>query len=125
MAVVLGPGLGALRQRVWFERKEQFDPNGPGDGAGNYEGDWKKLCAARPASLLPTRGGEQVIAGRLQGTSLFDLWVQSDEDTVKVRAGDRVVDAENPDRQFAVRWAQDMAGRNRWILMQLEQGVGT
>jgi hypothetical protein len=125
MPVVSGPGAGGLRQRVWFERKQQLDPEGPGDGAGNFQGDWKPICSARPASLLPTRGGEQIIAGRLQGTAVFDLWVRFDAETAAVQPGDRAVDAENDKRQFAVRWAQDIDGRRRWILMQVELGVAT
>jgi head-tail adaptor len=114
------PGAGELRARVRFERRAAA-----GDGYGNSEGPWAPLVATRRGKLEPTRGGEAVIADRLQGTSAWDLWVRFDADTSQVRPDDRAVDARDPARAFNIRFAQDMTGRRRWILMQLEQGVAT
>jgi hypothetical protein len=122
---VIITGAGDLRDRVWFERREALDPDGPGDGAGNYEGEYKPICSSRRAALLPSTGGDKVIADRLQGTAAYDLWVRSDSGTRKVKAGDKVVDARNPQREFTVRSSLDLANRRRWLVMQVEQGVAT
>jgi head-tail adaptor len=106
-----------LRDRVRFERRQDL-----ADGFGNFEGDWRSLGEAR-ASLNPTRGGETVIAGRLQGKASWDLWVQSSVLTRSIGPDDRVVDVRDPDRVFNIRWTGDLDGDRRWVLMQLEEGV--
>ena len=106
-----------LRDKVRFERRAEV-----ADGFGNFEGDWRSLGEAR-ASLNPTRGGETVIAGRLQGKASWDLWVQSSALTRSVSPGDRVVDVRDPRRVFNIRWSGDLDGDRRWLLVQLEQGV--
>lgn len=116
--MAIGPqGAGELRDRVTFQRRERL-ASGP-----TPFGDWQTLIASRAAKLVPTRGGEQVIAGRLQGVAAFDLWVRYDSETARVTPEDRVVDARDPARVFAIRFAQDMDGQRRWILMQLELGA--
>lgn len=114
------PAAGELRQSVRFERRAVA-----GDGYGNSEGDWAALIASRAAKLTPTRGGEEVQAARLQGVSAWDLWVRFDSETSQVEPGDRVIDRRDETRAFNVRFAQDMTGRRRFILMQLELGVAT
>ncbi len=106
-----------LRDKVRFERRAEV-----ADGFGNFEGDWRSLGEAR-ASLNPTRGGEAVIAGRLQGKASWDLWVQSSALTRSLTPGDRVVDVRDPRRVFNIRWSGDLDGDRRWLLVQLEQGV--
>jgi head-tail adaptor len=106
-----------LRDKVRFERRAEV-----ADGFGNFEGDWRSLGEAR-ASLNPTRGGETVIAGRLQGKASWDLWVQSSALTRSLTPGDRVVDVRDPRRVFNIRWSGDLDGDRRWLLVQLEQGV--
>lgn len=106
-----------LRDKVRFERRAEV-----ADGFGNFEGDWRSLGEAR-ASLNPTRGGETVIAGRLQGKASWDLWVQSSALTRSLTPGDRVVDVRDPRRVFNIRWSGDLDGDRRWVLVQLEQGV--
>lgn len=113
-------GAGDLRHAVRFERR-----SGTPDGYGNDQGDWTPLIARRAASLQPTRGGELVIAQRLQGESSWDLWVRYDSATRGVMAGDQVVDLHDDTRIFAVRFAQDMTGRKIWLLMQLTLGEAT
>lgn len=109
-----------LRERVTFQRR------GPsaGDGAGNFEDVFADLFS-RNAKLTPTRGGDTVIAGRLQGTSAWDCWVRFDKDTRTLTPDDRVIDARHPERIFNIRWAGDLTGRKRWLLLQLELGVAT
>lgn len=112
-------GAGDMRQAVQFQRRPEV-----ADGYGNTQGDWQVLIARRAAKLVPTRGGEQVIAQRLQGQSSWDLFVRFDSQTSQVRPGDRVIDLDDqiPGRAFAVRFAQDMDGRRVWLLLQLTLG---
>lgn len=122
------PSARDLRDRVRFERRAAAQ-----NDLGGTSGDWETLIESRFASLTPVpigrRAGEEVLAQRLQGVGLFDLWVRSDSQTRTVTTDDRVVDARDATRVFAIRWAQDARGlggvkRGReWILMQLEQGT--
>jgi head-tail adaptor len=113
------PLAGQLREAVRFERRAAAD-----DGYGNTQGAWENLIARRAAKLTPTRGGEQVIADRLQGQSSWDLWVRFDSETSRVTTDDRAVELVNgaPGRTFNIAFAQDMTGLRRWILMQLTLG---
>lgn len=114
----MGPkDAGDLTERVRFERRVDVD-----DGYGNKRGDWRALIATRRVSLRPTRGGEQTIAARLQGTAAFDLWVSFDAETQALTTDDRVVDANDETRTFAIRFRGDMDGRRMWLFMQLELG---
>jgi hypothetical protein len=120
------PGAGAMNRRVRFERRLALDPAGDGDGAGNFRGDWAPLGPPKHASLLPTRGGAEVIADRLQGQTVFDLWVYSGRLTRKVQVGDQVVDVNDPHLVYSVRSPpMDMDGRRRWLLMQVQEGVAS
>jgi len=113
----LRPGAGALKHRVTFQRRAP-----QADGYGNTEGAWDTLIALRRASLTPTRGGEQIVAGRAQGVSLWDLVIRFDRETSQVTTDDRAIDLDNPDRVFNIKFAEDMDGDRRWLLMQLELG---
>lgn len=117
----MGPtGAGDLTERVRFERR-----SAEGDGYGNAEGSWEVLIASRAAKLRPTRGGEQVIAARQQGLTLWDLWVVFDGETRTVNPGDRVVQILPVDvdgRAFNIKFAEDMDGGKDWLLIQLERG---
>jgi hypothetical protein len=115
--------LSDCRDRVIFQRRPV--DGGEGDGAGNFEGDWTPMFGPRRVELTPRKGGEEVVAGRLQGVSAWDLWVLKDRQTSTVDAGDRVVDARNPKRIFNIRFAEPLTGDGQWILMQLEAGVAT
>lgn len=117
------PSARDLRQKVTFQRRQ---PLPDGDGAGNFEGDFVDLFS-RFAKLTPTtsRAGEAVIAGRLQGTAIYDLWLRSDSGARSVTLEDRVFDAGAPERLFNVRWIGDLDGRGQWLLMQLEIGSAT
>ena len=106
-----------LRARVRFERRARVV-----DGYGNTQGSWTPLFECY-AQLTPTKGGEAVIAARLQSASVWDLWVRFSSDTRGVTAEDRVVNARDPRQVYNIRWVADMDGDSRWLLMQLEQGI--
>jgi hypothetical protein len=71
--------------------------------------------------LQPSRGGEQTIAGRAQGLSIWDCWVRYDSETATITPDDRVTDRSNG-QGFNVTFAQDMTGNRTWILLQLQLG---
>jgi head-tail adaptor len=106
-----------LRDRVRFERRAQA-----ADGYGNTQGAWVPLFECF-AQLRPTKGGETVIAARLQSASIWDLWVRASDATRGVTNSDRVVNARDPRQVWNIRWSGDLDGDRRWLLMQLEQGV--
>jgi head-tail adaptor len=116
------PTARDLRDRVRFERRAATS-----DGLGNTQGAWATLIESRLASLKPRTVGrgdsEAVLGQRLQGTAIFDLWVRYDSETAGVTTDDRVVDARDPTRTFAIRFTQDMDRRRQWLLMQVELGV--
>lgn len=119
---------GKMRDRLRFQRRTQGD-----DGFGNLDGAWGELTPAvvRFCDLKPTRGGEEIQSARLSGSALFDCWVRSDSGTRAIRPGDRAVDERGlvggkvtaATRVFNVRFNEDMDGRDRWRLIQLESGV--
>ncbi|HTN41042.1 MAG TPA: head-tail adaptor protein, partial [Asticcacaulis sp.] len=111
---------GELRHAIKIQRREETD-----DGYGNTTGAWVDFITRRACSLLPTRGGEQVIAARAQGTALYDCWVRFDSQTSSITPDDRAVDTRDANRVFNIKFAQDMDGRRAFILLQLEQGVAT
>lgn len=110
-------GAGDLRDLVRFERRVPA-----ADGYGNDQDGWATLVERCAAHLEPTRGGEQVIADRLQGQASFDLWVRSDAVTRQLTPDDRAVDLRDPSRVFAIAFVQDMDRKGRWLLLQLTLG---
>lgn len=110
-------GAGDLRHRVKFQRRAEGD-----DGYGNPVEGWTDLGIERAASLTPTRGGEDVQAGRVAGKASWDCWVRNDSGTRQITTSDRVVDVRDPSRTFNVTFADDMDGDRVWILMQLTSG---
>lgn len=115
-----------LRARVTFQSRAVTN-----DGAGGVLGSWAAAFADKRAQLSPRLAGgpnaEQVIAQRLQGINLFDLWVRSDADTRTVSDEFRVVDARYTNRVFNIRAVTDPyeggADQRRWLVMLAEQGV--
>jgi len=115
----MGPKTPAeLTERVRFDRRTDAD-----DGYGNTKGAWATFIESRRAKLHPTRGGEQVIAARLQGVSAWDCWVRFDPQTRRLTTDDRVVDARDETKTFAIRFVGDLAGDKTWLFLQLEAGV--
>lgn len=115
---------GQLRFRVDVQRRDRIGESS-GDGAGNYEQAWRTFIDREPASIEPRSigGGEQVIAGRLAGVSLFDVWVRVRPKTAGITVGDRLIDAGDRSRIFNIRFVEDLGQRRRFLLLQCEQGV--
>ena len=108
---------------AWDAQQAAWQDDGEGDGAGNYETDWRTLITSIHAAIEPRRGGETVVAGRLQGVSAFDIWVRCTPETRAITVGDRVVDARNGARIFAIRFVENLDLRGRFLLLQCEAGV--
>lgn len=115
------PSARDLRQRIRVDRRSATTDEMGGQGG------WVTLIDSRFCSLLPVKLGartdpEMVLAGRLQGTAVFDAWLRFDSLTSTIRPDDRVVDARDTSRVFNVRFVQDMDGRHEWMLLQLQLG---
>jgi head-tail adaptor len=80
-------GAGDLRHRVKFQRRAKGD-----DEYGNPVKGWVDLGIERAASLTPTRGGEEVQAGRVAGKASWDCWVRNDSGTRAITTGDLALD---------------------------------
>lgn len=121
MAIAL-PHIGQLRDRVRIERKQIVD-----DGMGNERGEWKPMILSYRAFIDPLLlgSGEQVLADRLEGVALFDVWLRYDDDTKNIIADDRVVDLANEARVFAISYAENFDQRGRFMLLKCTRGVAT
>ncbi len=121
--MALGPPARDFRQQVQFQRATIVR-----DALGGSVQSWANYGTPRSANLNPYRaqkrgGAEEVIAARLQGTAVFDLWVRWDDLTSTVTPDDRVYDIDKPGVYFNIRFAQDMDSRHQRILMQVELGI--
>ncbi|WP_298698189.1 head-tail adaptor protein [uncultured Brevundimonas sp.] len=109
-------GAGDLRQRVRFERR------GAGtDADGNAVAAWTDLGISRACALAPTRGGEEVQAGRIAGRASWDCWVRSDSGTRTIQPGDRAVNTRTGET-FNIAFVGDMDGGRTWLLIQMTSG---
>jgi SPP1 family predicted phage head-tail adaptor len=113
---MLEPTAADLKQRVRFDRRATTS-----DGYGNTVGSWAEVTT-RAAKLTPTRGREEIIADRLQGTAAYDCWVRKDSVTDGITTDDRVVDVRNTSRTFNIVFKGDMTGNGQWLLFQLTLG---
>lgn len=77
----------------WIEEADDWDPSddAPGDGAGNTQDDFKQYGPDTRAQVTEVRGGETVIAAKLQGTSLCYVAVRSTRHTREITTNDRIV----------------------------------
>ena len=120
---MVGPSAKDMRQRVQFQRATIGR-----DALGGSTLAWSDYGTSRQANLTPYRaqkrgGAEDVIAQRLQGTAVFDLWVRFDSLTSTITPDDRVYDVTRPGVFYNIRFAQDMDSRRQRILMQVELGI--
>jgi head-tail adaptor len=77
---------GELRERVAFDRRALVS-----DGYGNEEGDWEEQFV-EPARIRPLRGGEQVMASRLQGVQPVIIKVRVSSKTRQIETDWRARD---------------------------------
>ena len=106
------PHSGELRNRVRFDREAVS-----GNVGGVEQSAWASLIDCRSVKLDPTRGGDEVIAGRLEGKASYSLWVRSDSATRGLKVGDRAVDL-NTGLIYALGEPIDPTNRRQWLLIQ-------
>jgi len=115
------PSAGDLYYRVGFEARVVENPDSPID-YGNTESTWVEQFACR-AQFIHLRGGEDVIAARLEGRHLQIIRVRASSETRLVTTDFRVVDKRNSDI-FNVRDVTHNVDR-QWIDFLVEKGVAT
>ncbi|TJV20609.1 MAG: head-tail adaptor protein [Mesorhizobium sp.] len=81
---------GTLLHRVAFDKRETANPDAPAD-YGNTVSDWVEQFACR-AAFIHLRGGETVMASRLQGKHTQVIRVRSSSLTRSVSTDWRVRD---------------------------------
>ncbi|MGE0845837.1 MAG: phage head closure protein [Flavobacteriaceae bacterium] len=113
-------GAGDLRWLVSLQRRIDVS-----DGYGNHKGEWSSQFRRR-AYIGPMRGGESVIAGRLEGTAPTIIVVRYSSETKAITSDWRVVEllpdgTEGP--AYAIRQAEDMERERQWITLLCERGV--
>lgn len=112
----------------WLETADDWDPSddAPGDGAGNTQGDFQQFGPTMRAQVNELRGGESVIAAKLQGTSLCYVVVRSSRFTRQITADDRIVQLlpGGGERVLNIRNAPTTRGGG-FISMLCEDGVAT
>lgn len=110
---------GKLTERVILSRRGETNPDAPND-YGNTVADWVDQGEVW-AQFVHLRGGEAVIAGRLQGRHTMVVRVRSSPLTRQVSPEWKVTDARTG-AEYAVRDVTPMADRSGVDLL-VEGGV--
>lgn len=108
-------GAGDLYYRVAFDRRQDVE-----DGYGNTVAGWAEQFQCR-AAYRHLRGGEGVMAGRLQGHHLQVITVRASSETKQVTTEWRVRDARDG-TVFNIRDVTVETDR-AWISLLVEKGV--
>jgi SPP1 family predicted phage head-tail adaptor len=108
-------GAGYLDQMVAFDKREEVD-----DGAGNTVGQWVEQFKS-PAGYQHLRGGESVMADRLQGKHPQIITIRSNTNTRSITTDWRVRDART-DRAFNIRDITPTSDR-AFLDLLVENGV--
>ena len=114
-----GGASGRLRERITLWSRIQSNPDAPND-LGNVEAEWVDRGSVK-AEPIHVRGGEAVMAGRLQGrhTQIMRVWASAL--TRSIETDWRVTDARTG-AEFAVRDVTVTPDR-RWVELLCESGV--
>lgn len=116
--MALAPRAPELRDKVRFERR-----SGRVNVGGVIKSDWAPLGVERSARVIARTGGEGVLAARLTATQPFEITVRHDSQTRTISPDDRVVDARDPSRVWAIKSIGEIeGGRNRWLNLLCEAG---
>lgn len=107
-----------LRDRVSLEKREEID-----DGYGGTVGAWVPQFE-RNACILLSKGGETVIAARLQSVQPALIIVRYDAQTAAITAAWRLIETRSG-TVYNIRTVADMERRGRFITMLCESGVAT
>lgn len=107
-----------LRDRVSLEKREEID-----DGYGGVVGQWVTQFE-RNACILLSKGGETVIAARLQSVQPALIIVRYDAETAAITAAWRLIETRSG-TVYNIRTVADMERRGRFITMLCEAGAPT
>jgi head-tail adaptor len=112
---------GKLKNRITLAKREMINPDEPND-YGNTVGAWVDQGTVW-AGFIYLRGGEAVMAGRLQGRQPVVIRVRSSSIARQVEADWQVTDARTG-TVFAVRSVNpDPEGDGAWVDLLAESGV--
>ncbi len=106
---------GDLYYRVAFDAREEIDR-----GDGVTVGEWIEKFQVR-AGFIPLRGGESVMAGRLQGQQTQIIFVRTSSQTRSVNTDWRVRDVRS-DVSYNIREITQ-SGDRHWIDFLCQSGV--
>ncbi len=113
------PSAGKLRERVTLSRRMAINPDAPLD-LGNTRADWVDQGTVW-AEYVHLRGGEAVIAGRLQGRHPQIIRVRASALTREIKTDWQVTDARTG-TVYAVRDVTPEVDR-AWISLFCESGM--
>lgn len=109
-------GAGELKHRLRFEARESFD-----DGYGNTQSDFASRFT-RWAAIKPLKGGETVMASRLQGTQPVLIVVRLDPNTKSIAPDWRAVDVKTG-AVYALHSVADMEQKRLYLTLTATAGV--
>jgi head-tail adaptor len=113
------PSAGALYENVAFDKRVEGNPDSPAD-YGNTVMDWAEQFVRR-AAYVHLRGGESVMAGRLQGRHSQIIRVRADSGTKAITTDWRARD-KRTGVAFNIRDITPSADR-LWLDILVESGV--
>ena len=108
---------GELRSRVRIEAR--------GASQSKYSSGaepFSAIAADRPAKIAPLKGGEEVIAGRLQGVSVYEITVRDEAAFAAASTAWRIVD-ERTGEIFNIKHTANHDQRGRWRVFTCEAGA--
>lgn len=115
------PSSGQLYYKVGLEKRETGNPDSPAD-YGNTEDVWTEQFETR-AEFIHLRGGEDVMAARLEGRHVQVIRIRASSQSRLVTTDWRVKDKRNND-EFNIRDVTPETNR-QFISLLCEKGVAT
>ncbi len=111
------PSAGAMRQKVYFQRRSLVD-----DGMGNEVTGPFETMFTDAAEFIPLRGGEGVQAARLTGIQPYIVRVRSSVQTRAVGADWQIVDARSVVVYAITAPPTNQDQKNAWLDIMVTQG---
>lgn len=115
---MMPPHAGQLKHKLRFERRDAGTNVG-----GVVKAGWSPIdgLASVSASVEPTRGGEEIIAGRMASKVAYDIWVRSSATLRQLLASDRAVNTRTGEI-YNLAPAIDTTSRRQWLFFQATSG---